>query len=606
MSLIFGIVDFKKGNDIDQSFEQMHEGLSRFPTKRFQSQQGENYHFGVMIRENRLSSKYDQAPLEYEHLIVSNFSRIDNREELFKIFELDIQQLNEIPDSVLIAKAYLKWGPTWAKYVLGEFVVAIWDKKKQKQYLVKDFLGQTALYYTLHEGVLYYASSMVGLNEVEALPKAINEPYLAGIFHRNYKEYDETIFQNRWTVLSNHYVEVDSQGRSKVEYYKVQKKTIRYKTKEQYYEEFRRLYYQAVKRRLSETGNTASCLSGGLDSGSVTAIASRILDQQGKGLHAFTMSSKYVKDEEMDDRHFVDEMRLAKMTAAHNPGITHHLVQEESNDILKEIDLTIYFSGQEFFNSNIYWLNKIFERTRGKGCDTLLNGKSGNFTVSWTGIGGENWLKRLLKLDKTFVKALLIKFFPKIIIKRSSAFLQYDNPGLSSCFLEKYDIEKRRKKYAIRWRNLQYNSAYKIKKEFLAIGKHGTTGWEDHTNYTGVFSWDPTSDQDLVEFCINVPNEVCCSDKQTRELIRSGLVEELPDEVRLNPIVGKQGMDNFYFLKDNMNALKKIELDQRIYSREGVVKYLNTINQAGDIRAFGNSGESVLRLLGTSEFLNRN
>ena len=134
MSLIFGIVDFSKKKNPTKAFDQMYQGLSRFPSKRFQEADNEFGKFGTLIRENRLSSKYDEAPLKYEYLLVSNFSRIDNRKELFHVFDLDVKDINHIPDSVLIAKAYLLWGASWGKHVLGEYVVAIWDEKKQKQY----------------------------------------------------------------------------------------------------------------------------------------------------------------------------------------------------------------------------------------------------------------------------------------------------------------------------------------------------------------------------------------------------------------------------------------------------------------------------------------
>ncbi len=263
MSIILGVVNFDGDTDIQKAFGKMHQRLSRFPSDRFQQQgDGNRYRFGCMIRAFRKSSDYDQSPLDFKNIIVNCHSRIDNREYLLKLFGYGISDLHLVPDSQLIAEAYLKWGNQWASHVLGEFVVAIFDKNKKEIFLYKDFLGQTALYYTFENGVLYYCSSLVGLT---LFSLNVNYAYLAGILHGNDGVKYETCYQGIFCVLSNHFVRINNKRELSEAYYEVKRKRIEYKTEEEYFEHFRQLYYQSVSRRLSERSGTARCLSGGLD-----------------------------------------------------------------------------------------------------------------------------------------------------------------------------------------------------------------------------------------------------------------------------------------------------------------------------------------------------
>lgn len=607
MSIIFGAINFDGDTDIQKAFGEMHQRLSRFPSDRFQQQEkGNHYRFGCMVRAFRKSSDYDQSPLVYQNIIVSCHSRIDNREELLKVFGYNKSDLHFIPDSQLIAEAYLKWGNQWASHVLGEFVVAIYDKPKNEVILFKDFLGQTALYYTFHNGTLYYSSSLVGL---AMLPLNVNYDYLAGILHRNHKAKHETAYLNIFCVLSNHFVRINREAEQTKSYYKVPKKTIKYKTDEEYFEHFRELYYHSVKRRLSEKSGTASCLSGGLDSGSVAAIASRLLKQQGKPLHAYTMSSKYVKDFEMDERHFADEMRLAKLNVSHNGNMIHHLIQEEKNDILKELDLSYQYSASPHFSSNSYWLRLIFEGAKNDGCDTLLNGQHGNLTVSWKGNQGNTLLWYLSRADKRFVKGFLIRMFPWLQTKRGRRNVQYENIGLHNEFLSKYQVEELWESYLLNWRNMQFGSAFDIKSEMLGLNNSGSTGWEDMSHYTGVHATDPTADQELVEFCMNVSNDVFCKGKETRRLIRLGLQEELPDEIRLNYQIGTQGLDNSQYLRENKEVLNDFLSDDSLkglIDHERLLKTLDELTASQGVDSFYEKGYSFLSLLGICFFEQQN
>ena len=132
-------------------------------------------------------------------------------------------------------------------------------------------------------------------------------------------------------------------------------------------------------------------LSGGLDSGSVCALASRALQAQGQRLPAFASVPLHAV-EYGRPRSFHDESPYVAATAAHLGNVdVHYLRAENVSPLAGTRELLDLLDEPAHSPGNFYWLAAIFARARELGLGTLLTGQNGNGTVSYTGHPTNAW-----------------------------------------------------------------------------------------------------------------------------------------------------------------------------------------------------------------------
>src|SRR5689334_19069596 len=66
-------------------------------------------------------------------------------------------------DSEIALHLYEEFGVQGLQQLRGEFAFALWDQNNQRLFLVRDRFGIKPLYYSLHQGTLYFASEIKAL-----------------------------------------------------------------------------------------------------------------------------------------------------------------------------------------------------------------------------------------------------------------------------------------------------------------------------------------------------------------------------------------------------------------------------------------------------------
>ena len=66
-------------------------------------------------------------------------------------------------DTETILHAYAEYGPDCVQKFNGDFAYALWDRARQRLVLARDRMGVRPLYYTVHDGVLIFASEVKAL-----------------------------------------------------------------------------------------------------------------------------------------------------------------------------------------------------------------------------------------------------------------------------------------------------------------------------------------------------------------------------------------------------------------------------------------------------------
>ena len=89
---------------------------------------------------------------------------------------------------------------TALRRVNGMFAVAVWDKHEKALHLARDRFGEKPLYYTEHQGGLFFASELTALESVTEIPKSISRNNAALFLRRGNIPAPQTIYENIWKL----------------------------------------------------------------------------------------------------------------------------------------------------------------------------------------------------------------------------------------------------------------------------------------------------------------------------------------------------------------------------------------------------------------------
>jgi asparagine synthase (glutamine-hydrolysing) len=191
-------------------------------------------------------------------------------------------QFHSRSDSEVILYAYSQWGSECVERFNGMFAFAIWDKKRQELFLARDRYGIKPLYYTFAGSKLLFASEQKALLSHEAVTPEIDLEALLEYFTFQNIFTDKTLLKGVKLFPAGCFARVPLGTRVQV------LKPVRYwdfnfrepdhaESEEAYIEELDRLFRQAVNRQLVSDVDVGAYLSGGMDSGSITAVAAKQL-----------------------------------------------------------------------------------------------------------------------------------------------------------------------------------------------------------------------------------------------------------------------------------------------------------------------------------------
>lgn len=182
-------------------------------------------------------------------------------------------------DTEVLLRGFERWGVAVLDKLNGMFAFAILDNQSQRLLLARDRYGIKPLYLGRAGRALLFAS------EIKAF--MVHPEFSVGIDTQGLVEYfafqnyftDRTLFSNVTVFPAGHYQWIDwgpgGAASGPVQYwdYHFEQPTV-LAPRQEYLEELDRLFLQAVRRQLVSDVEIGSYLSGGMDSGSITAVAS--------------------------------------------------------------------------------------------------------------------------------------------------------------------------------------------------------------------------------------------------------------------------------------------------------------------------------------------
>ena len=173
------------------------------------------------------------------------------------------------------------------------FAFSLYDNFKKKFYLCRDRYGIKPVYYHITKDKTFvYGSEIKSILEYKDYKSKIDKEALVEYFTFQNIFTNKTLHKDIQILEAGHFFEIDlsSKNFKKVKYWDFDfnsPETV--KDEREYIEELERLFSQAVKRQLVSDVPLGSYLSGGIDSGSITAITSNHFQQSNNFLKTFTI-----------------------------------------------------------------------------------------------------------------------------------------------------------------------------------------------------------------------------------------------------------------------------------------------------------------------------
>ncbi len=601
MSAIYGAIDLH-GGKIDESYkDRFTEKFANCRIDRYGHLVHENVYMSCGIQYFYKRAEREKLPIhDADDIFLTADCVIDNRKTLIKELSLD----NDVADGDIILAGYRKWGKECVSHFEGPFSFVIYDKSKNEIMVAADQFSQRCLFYHERNGVLYFSTLFFPIKEVSGLEFEKNDRWLIDaisvIGPTVISEPKETALKDVFKVVCGTYIlfSLDKNGKTIVSenrYYDPARTipTDWSITHSQSEEMVREVMNGVIEKILDEQDNVAAQISSGLDSTTVACIAARILSKRGGKIHGYT--SVPLKEANLKDTGWTvyDETEGAKKVYSMYPNIEPHFVDSAGRSFLMEAEEHIdYLELPCKSQQNAIWLDEINIQASREGARILLNGGTGNSTISAGDFGDILYYYvthfKLSKAKKVLnrLKALGSgrKKVVKLMIKDVLGYYTwYFKPEEKDCYLrnvtrkdvgEKVELTKRFRKSFMHY--YPYRDMKRMRKIFYYLDAYSQIGEYDTkaSLKCGILSRDPMCSVQLVDLCCKLP--MCCyaDSDYDRRLCRAGMRGIVPDEILDNMTHrGSQSGDNNYRVAQSWNMVRDKWIE-KVLSKD-VLEYLS-------------------------------
>jgi asparagine synthase (glutamine-hydrolysing) len=511
--------------------------------------------------------------------VVVSSSRIANREELCVKLDLSKEVLPNVTDEYLFSECYDKWHHDCPKHIIGEWVFALWDHQEKELFIATSHYWHTNLYFYKSTSAFFFASSLKGLLVLEEIPKDLNEFRLAQIIIGWNNNYGETLYKHLHCLGPAHSLRI-SPGKFVIHRYWALEDTlpIRYNTDHEYIEAFREIYSESIRCRIRSSRLVGSSLSGGLDSGAVTALTAKELAVSNETLQAFSSVPLFnTKDLSLGGR-FGDESEFILATAQLIDNVEVNWIRSEKRSPIQAIkEISQLLDEPPVAAANLYWIVSMLEAARNKNIDTFLVGQLGNATISWKGKfdGLVNWsafYKDTQFYDRKIFRSvlgsvkqhLIMPWIPFTLLRYWEQRKDPENNWLQYPIINKDFALQQKLTEKIQEKSMF--ASFDTRKDFRAsqlqmikpMYASPSIFWTEIGRLHNLWISDPLADKRVLEFCTSIPNSQFYRNGVDKYLIKRALKGVLPDRVLWNKKRGQQAADLQQRLLEDLPELNSI------------------------------------------------
>ena len=474
----------------------------------------------------------------------------------FRELRLELEALGHAfhtrSDSEVVLEAYVEWGTEAFRRFNGMWGLALLDERgdEPKLILCRDHFGIKPLYYGRWAGRIVFASEIKAILADPSFPRRVNDDvmfdYLAhGLFDHS----SMTFFEGVESVPAASLVEIDAHG-------------VR---TERYWEPtlaedgspdpaaFRVLFERAVARRLISDVPVGTCLSGGLDSSSITVILAEQLkakrsDTASLGSALQTFSAVFPEDS-IDETKYIDSVVHATQAVSHRITPTHGGLIAELDELVRQVEMPMVSSAP-------YAMWTVMRLAKDH-VTVLIDGQGGDELLGGYDVYPYVYLRELLRHRR--YRQLVVEAFrwrgvliPLIVSRLRARFVGAPDVSLlRNTFRGQHPP-------AIDDRS-QDNVKLRLLQDLTTYSLPPLLRYEDRISMShAVETRLPFLDQELVAAVLRLPTSALLDHGRSRRILREALRSSLPN--RIYRRVKKIGFTTpeFRWFSDEQPALQRI------------------------------------------------
>ena len=337
---------------------------------------------------------------EDETIWITFNGEIYNYLELRELLESKGHRFRTNSDTEVIVHAYEEYGFQCASMFNGQFAYAIWDSKEKIGHIARDRVGIQPLYYTNHDGTVYFGSEVKSLYANMSLRKGLNTQELANVFKYWSPSMGNSVFEGigevepgQILIFNEHGADVGTHGRSCYWDHSYDVNIPKFGLEHH--------MGNAVDFRLRADVPVASYLSGGLDSSIIAALAAQRKHEQLR-----TFSIEFEQDQYDESNYQADVIR--------HIGVNHTAFLCTKSDIAHNFPTAVYHAEKPMFRTAPVPMYLLSRMVKTNGFKVVLTGEGADEVFAGYDIFRENYVRRVMatSTDTTYINHLLHDLYP--------------------------------------------------------------------------------------------------------------------------------------------------------------------------------------------------
>ncbi len=394
---IAGIIGDYSILDIESMIEKIkHRGPDG--SKYYRNQSFCFIHSLLKVMDLSVNSVQPMIDKDTGNIIIFNGSIYNYKELKKRLFFKD--SFNSNTDTEVLLKLYHKFGLNFIQYINGMFSMALYIKKLNKIYIIKDKYGIKPLYYFTNSKKFIFASEIKTLLSNKSVKKNLSidtNEVIKFIGHRQIHGFRKTLIQNINILEPGHFIEFDLE-KKKFEINKYTNKNFNFLSDKDSSSFEENLDLAISQQSITEHKKIACFLSGGLDS----TLLSIILKNQAKNkeIHTFSSILNNPNDENKN---------ISKLNKEYN--FTEHYIQEDMVNFYDDHIKTIKDMDQPTADASMVVHNVLCREVSKNGFKVLFSGLGGDEIFFGYSMHMYGYLASVLKKRGLINFIKLVKFF---------------------------------------------------------------------------------------------------------------------------------------------------------------------------------------------------
>ncbi|MBI3988284.1 MAG: asparagine synthase (glutamine-hydrolyzing), partial [candidate division NC10 bacterium] len=453
-------------------------------------------------------------------------------------------------DTEVLLHLYEEEGENLVYRLNGIFAFALWDQRRRRLFLARDRFGAKPLYYTLSNGRLIFASEIKALLAVKGVEPRVSLEALNEYFTFQNLFSDLTLFEGVRILEPGHLLTVED-GKITLKRYWDPLFQDRGWSDEEAVERLRTVFEQAVRRQLVSDVPLGSYLSGGMDSASLVAVASRSIPRLMTFTGGFDLSSVSGLELAFDERKDA-ELAASTFKTEHYEMVLH------AGDLAWSLPRVIWHL--EDLRVGMCYQNYYIARLASRFVKVVLSGVGGDELF-----GGYPWRYKVIQecRDQAEFDQRYYRSWTRLIPDEEKP--SFFTPEVWAVVKDHHPFEAYRQ-VVEKARGLDplTRALYFEAKTFL----HGLLVVEDKLSMAhSLEARVPFLDDELVEASLTIPSRLKIQNGEGKVILRKAMRGLLPEPILKKKKQGFSPPDASWYRGESLEYVKKILLDPKTLER---------------------------------------